>query len=162
MDERQARICRIARRVAVAERKKKDLALTLVIGLPGSGKSTFAKGISGASHYEADMYFINEETGEYNYDRSQIQAAHKWCQGKAAADLQRGKSVVISNTSLTKWEREPYYKIAQYFGAKIYVKVMDMNFGSVHDVPEDVIEKMKQKYEPVGQDEISEYNITML
>ena len=38
-----------------------ELTLTLVIGLPGSGKSTYAKGIPGASHYEADMYFIDAQ-----------------------------------------------------------------------------------------------------
>jgi predicted kinase len=38
--------------------------LILLRGLPGSGKSTLAKSLAG-EHIEADMYFVDNETGEY-------------------------------------------------------------------------------------------------
>lgn len=47
--------------------------LTLIRGLPGSGKSTMAKFIAGdtdAVHLEADMYFIKD--GEYKFEQTQI------------------------------------------------------------------------------------------
>ena len=56
--------------------------LYIVRGLPGSGKSTFAKQL--VSHdflvCEADKYFIDKETGEYNFDFTKIKDAHKFCQ----------------------------------------------------------------------------------
>ena len=41
--------------------------LFLIRGCPGSGKSSLAKSIGGV-HYEADMFFINPETGVYDMD----------------------------------------------------------------------------------------------
>ena len=46
--------------------------LILLRGIPGSGKSTFAKSISNEStgHIESDMFFIKD--GEYKFDGSRI------------------------------------------------------------------------------------------
>ena len=54
--------------------------LILLRGLPGSGKSTFAKSISNEStgHIESDMFFVKD--GEYKFDGSKIKDAHNWCQ----------------------------------------------------------------------------------
>jgi len=43
--------------------------LILVRGLPGSGKSTFAKSLGGV-HIETDMFFIQD--GEYKFDGAKI------------------------------------------------------------------------------------------
>ncbi len=51
--------------------------LYIVRGIPGSGKSTFAKTLGG-QHYEADMFFI-DENGVYNFDFTKIKDAHQWC-----------------------------------------------------------------------------------
>lgn len=46
----------IVENIALRIASEQQPVLTLVIGLPGSGKSTFAKSIPNASQYEADMY----------------------------------------------------------------------------------------------------------
>ncbi len=50
--------------------------LYIVRGLPGSGKSTFAKFV-GDSFVEADMFFM--KNGKYEFDMSKIRDAHSWC-----------------------------------------------------------------------------------
>ena len=55
--------------------------LTLIRGVSGSGKSTFAKTLNGI-HLETDMYFIDPVTGEYNWDGEKIKQAHEWCQDR--------------------------------------------------------------------------------
>lgn len=152
----------IVENIAFRIASEQQPVITLVIGLPGSGKSTFAKSIPNASHYEADMYFVNDETGEYSFDRSQLSNAHRWCQSRTTTDLKNGKNVVVSNTGLTKWEREIFYKIAQDFGAKIRVKTMLNDYGNIHGVPRESLERMKSKFEPVSHLEISEYGIEVL
>ena len=42
-----------------------EKVLYIVRGIPGSGKSTFAKSLGG-THFEADMFFM--KNGEYKYD----------------------------------------------------------------------------------------------
>ena len=52
--------------------------LILVRGIPGSGKSTFARSLGGV-HYEADMFFL-DEMSNYVFDVTKIKDAHSWCQ----------------------------------------------------------------------------------
>ena len=59
--------------------------LYIVRGIPGSGKSTFAKTLGG-QHFEADMYFI-DESGNYKFDITEIKLAHEWCQGMVKAHM---------------------------------------------------------------------------
>ena len=42
-----------------------EKVLYIVRGIPGSGKSTFAKSLGG-THFEADMFFMKD--GEYKFD----------------------------------------------------------------------------------------------
>ena len=55
--------------------------LYLLRGLPGSGKSSVAKSLMNAQtgHVEADMFFMDNK-GNYNFDVSKLEEAHKWCQ----------------------------------------------------------------------------------
>jgi adenylate kinase family enzyme len=55
--------------------------LYILRGLPGSGKSTLAKSLSNAltGHIEADMFFVDKESGEYRFDPTKLGQAHSWC-----------------------------------------------------------------------------------
>lgn len=145
--------------------QEKELTLYMIVGISGSGKSTFAKSLSNnqnIKYFQADQYF--EKDGEYLFDRTQLGNAHKWCQTSVESELKKGNSVIVSNTGLTLWQRQIYYKIAEKFGAKIKMRIMTGNFKNTHNVPEEVIENMKKKFQEnkVTQSQISKYNIELI
>lgn len=126
--------------------------LTLVRGLPGTGKSTFAKAYDDANmiHLEADDYFIDPETGLYEYRKELISSAHRWCQDTTQILLMKGFDVIVSNTFTTRWEMETYYEIARKLKIKpITVFKTTRFYANTHDVPLDVVEKMSARWEDV-------------
>ena len=125
-----------------------EKVLFIVRGIPGSGKSTFAKTLGG-QHYEADMYFIDEE-GNYNFDGSKIKDAHKWCQSFVETDMVlEYPKIVVSNTFTQEWEMEPYFKLVKEYGYTVFTIVVENVHGGVnqHGVPEDKLEQMRNRFE---------------
>jgi len=123
--------------------------LYLIGGVPGAGKSTLAKKMvqNGQAdvHFEADMYF--EKDGEYRFDPRQLKYAHEWCQNEVEKALIAGKNVVVSNTFTMRWERETYYAMAICYSHNVEFIKLDGGFKSVHDVPEEKIQKMRARWE---------------
>jgi predicted kinase len=119
--------------------------LFLIRGLPGSGKSTIASSFAGFHHFEADMFFMQD--GVYKYDASKIKQAHEWCQQAVRNALDIGGDVVVSNT-FTRWdEMKPYFDLALEFGIDPNVMTAQGNFGNVHGVPDEVIRRMRDRWE---------------
>jgi len=125
--------------------------LILVRGIPGSGKSTYAKGL-GLNHFEADMYF--ERNGKYEFDPSQIKNAHEWCQREVRATLKKDEDVIVSNTFTQHWELKPYLDMAEELGVEVRVIRMTADYGNIHGVPETVIETMKERFEDFPGEEV--------
>lgn len=125
-----------------------EKVLYIVRGISGSGKSTFAKTLGG-QHYEADMFFINEN-GEYNFDVTKIKDAHKWCQSFVETNMVlEYPKIVVSNTFTQEWEMEPYFKLAKEYGYKTFSIVVENRHGGTneHGVPEDKLEQMRNRFE---------------
>jgi len=131
--------------------------LYIVRGIPGSGKSTFAKKIVGHDFLvcEADKYFIDKETGEYKFDTSKIKDAHKFCQDTVETYMKDSlvndqfyREIAVSNTFTQEWEMEPYFKLAKEYGYTVFSIVVENRHGgtNVHNVPEDKIEQMKNRF----------------
>jgi predicted kinase len=119
--------------------------LLLVRGLPGSGKSTYAKSLNGYFHVEADMYFDVFENGVF--DSSGLKCAHKWCLKVARNYLERGYNVVVSNTFTRRWEMQPYKDMAMELHAEFEVITMTGDYGSIHNVPQSTIDEMRRRWE---------------
>lgn len=131
--------------------------LILVRGVPGSGKSTTAKllGVGGAgyAHFEADMYFM--EDGVYKFDPTKIRDAHAWCQNSVEQAMLlnhttgHNSTIIVSNTFTQEWEMEPYYKLASAWGYKVFSIIVENRHGgvNVHNVPEGVLQAMKDRFE---------------
>jgi predicted kinase len=120
--------------------------LILLRGLPGSGKSTFAKRICN-QHVEADMFFM--EDGEYKFDPTKLKQAHEWCRNKAQEWMKQGYNVVVSNTFTQEWEMDPYYWLAEQYGYRVHSLVVENRHMGVtqHGVPADKLEQMKNRFE---------------
>jgi predicted kinase len=125
--------------------------IILLRGLPGSGKSSLAKLMSNAltGFVEADMYFI--QNGEYKFDASKLRQAHAWCQNQVEKWMgPHGlDDIIVSNTFTQEWEMQPYFELAEKYGYVIFSLVVENRHGgkNVHNVPEDKLEQMKNRFE---------------
>jgi predicted kinase len=133
-----------------------DKILTLVRGLPGSGKSTFANLITNKfSICEADLFFYDKE-GNYNFDGSRLKLAHVWCFNQVRTRMEDNKlnpqfypEIVVSNTFTQEWEMEKYYELAEEYGYKVFSIIVENRHGGInqHGVPAEKLEQMKNRFE---------------
>ena len=122
--------------------------LVVLRGIPGSGKSTFAKTLGG-SHFEADMYFI-DSNGNYNFDSSKIKDAHEWCKNSVMSEMESGNpKIVVSNTFTRMWEMDQYFKLAEEFGYSVFSLIVENRHGNknVHGAPDVTVEAMRDRFE---------------
>jgi len=135
-----------------------EKVLYIVRGIPGSGKSTFAKRLVGEDFLvcEADKYFIDKETGEYNFDSTKIKEAHKFCQDTVESYMKDSlvndqfyREIAVSNTFTQEWEMRPYFELAKNYGYKVFSVVVENRHGGTnqHGVPEEVLTKMCERFE---------------
>ena len=121
--------------------------LYIIRGIPGAGKSTFAKTLTGI-HFESDMFFIIE--GEYKFDISQIKKSHDWCIESVEHELSRSThNVIVSNTFTQEWEMKPYFDMAKKYEYTVFCVVIENRHGgiNVHNAPDEVIEKMRNRFD---------------
>lgn len=136
-----------------------EKVLYIVRGLPGSGKSTFANKLARDNDYlvcEADKYFTDKKTGEYKFDASKIKDAHKYCQdlvetymSDSLVNDQWYREIIVSNTFTQEWEMKPYFELAEKYGYKVFVTIVENRHGgkNTHGVPDDKLEIMKNRFE---------------
>lgn len=116
--------------------------LSIVRGLPGQGKSTFAKRyFPGVFHCENDMYHVID--GEYRFDDKQAKAGANWCCEMIEHALSHGCDAVVSNVFVSVNSIERYTKLAAKVGAKCVVYRMRTQYQNQHNVPANVLGHMK-------------------
>jgi predicted kinase len=127
-------------------------ALYLVRGVPGAGKSTFAKSLGG-THFETDEFFMVK--GEYKFDPTKIKEAHQSCQNWVNTAMivnhttGMHETIVVSNTFTQEWEMQPYYDMAKTWGYRVYSVIVENRHEGVnqHGVPEEKLQQMKDRFE---------------
>lgn len=133
--------------------------LIIMVGLPGSGKSTFIKDLSNPVICSADHFF--EKGGEYNFDPTKLGAAHQASKNKCLDSMLQSKPlIVIDNTNLTDKERTPYEEMAQKHGYDITYVVFEPDKKNIeklakrnlHGVPAAKLEVMLDRYRPPSGD----------
>jgi len=120
------------------------LKLTIIRGVPGSGKSTIAKTID-AIQVEADQFAI-DHFGEYYWDIKKSGIYHKKCFELCEKLLSENKNVVCSNTFITNKSILPYLELAKQHNADFEVIEAKGNFKSIH-VSIQIVNRMRDKYE---------------
>ena len=130
--------------------------LTLVRGLPGSGKSTFANIITNKfSICEADKFFYDKE-GNYNFDATKLREAHNWCREQVEIRMKDNQineqfypEIVVSNTFTQEWEMDAYFGLANQYGYKVFTIIVENRHDGVneHGVPAEKLEQMRNRFE---------------
>jgi predicted kinase len=130
--------------------------LTLVRGLPGSGKSTFANTITNEfSVCEADKFFVGED-GVYRFDATKLSQAHNWCREQVEIRMKDNQineqyypHIVVSNTFTKQWEMSDYFELAEKYGYQVFTIIVENRHGGVnqHGVPAEKLEQMKNRFE---------------
>ena len=98
-------------------------------------------------------YENNEQVKGIKYDKNKIKAAHLWCQTMVKQFLSRGIDVCVSNTFVKKWEIDEYVKMANTFNTNYKIIKVVGNYKNVHNVPSEVVERMKQNWEDYDGEE---------
>lgn len=122
--------------------------LYIIRGVPGSGKSTLARQIAPNANFAADDYFDLFHDGEFV--PSKIKAAHNHCHLMVETALSDEMPfVAVHNTFTQQWEYQPYLDLAEKYGYRVHMMVVENqhNGESVHGVSQEVIEKMRDRFE---------------
>ena len=129
--------------------------LYIVRGLPGSGKSTFARSIAKSYQiFEADQYFMKK--GKYNFDPTKLKEAHQDCKQRVANRMRENlfnsiffNTIVVSNTFTQDWEMKYYRNIGRRYGYKVHTIIVEnRHYGTnIHGVPEDKLQVMEDRFE---------------
>jgi predicted kinase len=124
-----------------------EKVLILARGIPGSGKSSFAKLLGDAICTADDFHMKN---GKYCWTQENAGAAHVWCQNKCMDFMKNNTSpIIVANTNTTVKEMKPYYDLAEKYGYKIFSLIVENRHDGIneHDVPEETLEKMRNRFD---------------
>jgi len=105
---------------------------------------------------EADKFFINKDTGVYEWDPTKIKEAHEWCRNMVETYMKDSlkndqfyRQFAVSNTFTQEWEMKPYFELARKYGYKVFSVIVENRHGghNVHGVPDEALEKMRNRFE---------------
>ena len=145
-----------------------ELNLILLRGVSGSGKTTVAQLFTDAVLISTDDYFMipnAEGVLQYQFDANSLVVNHQKCQDEVESAMRHVESqdeflddmvtvtctIVVHNTFTQEWEMDAYYKLAETYGFTVHTLIVENRHGSqsTHDVPLDLIEKQRDRFETV-------------
>lgn len=127
--------------------------LFILVGIPGTGKSTWAK-----THHEDDVVVSSDAIREELFgditNQSNNREVFDTFHTRILSGLERGNNVIADSTALDKFARTRLLKIAYEGGAESHLVVFDnihqginRNLERDRVVPQEAMERMLKKYE---------------
>jgi predicted kinase len=139
--------------------KRRPPRIVLLVGLPASGKSTWLKRkrLTALSSDSVRLLLADDETDQSIH--KQVFATIRYLLRQR---LEVGRPVThIDATHLRPWERRPYFRIAERFGAKIEAVFFDVpleeckrrNRRRKRKVPEEAMDRLAKRLVPPARAE---------
>lgn len=122
--------------------------LYLVRGLPGAGKTSFARSLIARERiFAADDYFY-DQAGNYRFDVDRLWPAHRRCQSAVERAMHSGEDIAVTNTFTRYREMKPYYRLAEAHGYRVFSIIVENRHGnpSLHEVPDEDVERMRRRF----------------
>ena len=126
------------------------MILYIVRGLPGSGKSTYAKSLN-CFHIENDMMKI--KNGVYD-SKSKPSKAKSDVEILVDTVLRMDCDVVVSNVFHTLKSIQPFLYIAKLVGAQVKIIKVTGSFGNIHSVPVVAMRTFAKYWENIDGEEV--------
>jgi predicted kinase len=144
------------------------MKIVILIGYPGSGKSTYAKALPGRKVIVSSDDYFTDAAGNYNWTVEEAHKGHEDCLRKFIDILNPGPPkgwryvwwfnppelpdiVIVDNTNVRIHDVSPYIRIAQAYGCDVEVKYMDTNVDNskarnIHGVPDAAYDRMQKNF----------------
>lgn len=123
--------------------------LYIMQGASGSGKSTIAHFIQASvpncKICSTDHHFY--ENGVYNFRPEKLGEFHSLNLVNAKRYLDEGKSVIVDNTNIKRWQCREYVKYAHEKGIHVVFLRVNGNFQNQHGVPPEKVAEMRNQME---------------
>lgn len=123
----------------------------ILSGLPGSGKSTWAKAYRDVPNdpviCSADDYFMVD--GKYLFDAAKLKFAHAYCLDCYVTCVRSSvDDIIVDNTNLAVEEIAPYYALAEAYGYDVKIRLFNASADvclkrQTHGVPEHAMRRME-------------------
>ena len=135
---------------------KNNKNLILVRGISGSGKSTFAEEFLYPISLliSTDDFFMID--GEYQFDPELLAENQLKCLKSVESEMKDPHedicpNIVVHNTFTQSWEMKLYKELADKYGYNFYTIIVENRHGSnsVHNVPDHIISKQRDRFEVV-------------
>lgn len=131
----------------------------IIRGLPGCGKTTFAKSLTEEKYiFSADDYFTKD--GIYTYDRDKISEAHADCFARFKSALENaddGTKLVVANVNHRHKNMTPYIesckksnRSVKFFVVNLFDQKLsneELFMRNVHGVPLEVISNFRNTWQ---------------
>jgi len=126
------------------------MIVTILRGLPGSGKSTYCKEalvrLPNTVVCSADDFFMIG--GEYKFNPELLPQAHAECLHRYVSAVRARKElIIVDNTNILAVEIAPYYALAEAYKANVEVITINCPIEvarerNIHGVPSETMEEM--------------------
>ncbi len=136
--------------------------LIVIQGPPGSGKTTLALQLqreintnstrTPAVIFETDDYHY--EGDQYCFKLDRLKEFHEANKKRTYAALERGLTVILSNTNIKCWEPRDYVKYAVACGIPVKFLRANGQYQNTHGVPSDRVEQMRNAMEELSLDRV--------